>query len=141
MHRANVISANDVSPEGRAPRPDAREPWVLVVDDDEATRSALAEMLTEFGLRVTTAEDGEEALSLVRHRMPKVALVDLVMPRRDGWSFISALRQLPGGKDVAVVSMTAHGGAALARAPVSQGYLAKPVSLDRLLDTVARLGG
>ena len=124
MHRVN-ISAN------------AREPWVLIVDDDEATRSALAEMLTEFGLRVTTAEDGEEALALVRQRMPKVALVDLVMPRRDGWSFISALRQLPGGEDVAVVSMTAH---ALARAPVSQGYLAKPVSLDRLLDTVARLG-
>ena len=124
-----------------ASRPGNGESWVLVVDDDAETRAAFAEVLQEAGLRVVTAEDGDAALRLVRERLPALAIVDLVMPKVDGWSFITALRALPDGQSVPVISMTAHGTSILAGAPVSQGYLAKPVSLVHLLDAVGRLCG
>ena len=111
------------------------------MDDDAETRDAFAEVLQDAGLRVVTAEDGEAALRLVRERLPALAIVDLVMPKVDGWSFMTALRALPDGQSVPVISMTAHGTSILAGAPVSQAYLAKPVSLAHLLDAVGRLCG
>jgi CheY-like chemotaxis protein len=67
--------------------------WVVVVDDDEAVREAIGEVLTEDGFQVRLARDGDEALRVL-HEVPRpcVALIDLVMPRIDGWQLVRAIQ-------------------------------------------------
>lgn len=64
---------------------------VLVVDDDEGVRESGAEILRAAGLSVAEAEDGEVALEMLREIHPRVILLDLRMPRRDGLSLIASL--------------------------------------------------
>src|SRR5512132_4086682 len=64
--------------------------WVLVVEDDAALREALSDALRDEGFTVTAAADGREALDLLRVTAspnPSVILLDLAMPRMNGWQF------------------------------------------------------
>lgn len=64
---------------------------VLVVDDDKAVRESGAEILRSAGLTVAEAEDGEVALQILRDIHPRLILLDLRMPRKDGFSLIASL--------------------------------------------------
>jgi two-component system, NtrC family, response regulator AtoC len=111
---------------------------VLVVDDDEAVCVALRDVLHEAGYKVATARNGEQALVLLSAVTPDIFLVDLMMPVMDGWGLVAQLRADARLRSIPVVVMTAGGTSALARAPVAAGYLAKPLKLDQLLQTLAR---
>ena len=65
---------------------------ILVVDDEEAARTTLGQILTEDGFEVRLAADGEGALRLVAAELPDIVLTDLRMPGLDGHAVISALR-------------------------------------------------
>ena len=65
---------------------------VLVVDDDEATRSAERAVLTESGFRVTEARDGEEAMRAIQNDPPALIVLDIQMPGVDGPAFARELR-------------------------------------------------
>lgn len=81
---------------------------VVVVDDDDAVRDAIAEVLALDGYHVVTACDGDEALRLIGvASRPCVALVDLVMPNVDGWELVRALSEAPGLRDIPIVCTTA----------------------------------
>jgi CheY-like chemotaxis protein len=116
--------------------------WILVVDDDEATRLAIEEVLIDEGYLVRTAQHGQDALEILRTgKPPALVVVDMMMPVMDGWAFIGVMRQEPTLADVGVVAMSAGGNGLLAMAPVSSDYLPKPVNLERLLGTVRRFCG
>jgi DNA-binding response OmpR family regulator len=66
---------------------------VLVVDDDEATRSAVRAVLTEVGFRVIEARDGAEAMRQIQNDPPALVVLDIQMPGVDGPSFARALRK------------------------------------------------
>ena len=66
---------------------------VLVVDDDEATRSAERAVLTEVGFRVIEARDGAEAMRQIQNDPPAIIVLDIQMPGVDGPSFALALRK------------------------------------------------
>lgn len=108
-------------------------PTVLVVDDDDAIREALAEVLSDEGYSVVTRRDGAEALSYLKagHR-PKAIILDLWMPQMDGWRLRRELLADPELEKIPVVVLTAASSDAPAPLKVA-GVLRKPVALQALL--------
>ena len=108
---------------------------VVVVDDDDAVREALADVLSLDGYEVMTARDGDEALRVLgKVARPCVALVDLVMPRIDGWELARTIHASPELRDIAVLCTTAG------RDDVPPGcyaILRKPFD-DRMLSSAVR---
>lgn len=82
------------------------KPVVLVVDDDMAQRLLMVETLLEDNLFVEEAADGQEALEAFERNTADLVLMDVKMPRMDGFTACKAMRQLPGGQDVAIVLVT-----------------------------------
>jgi CheY-like chemotaxis protein len=106
---------------------------VLVVDDDEAIRDVVAEVLREEGYEVQSAENGEQALALMRSSHPSIVLLDLMMPVMSGWELLEQVatdRELLHIPIVVVSAMAAPG---------AHEHLQKPLDLDRLLTTVERI--
>jgi CheY-like chemotaxis protein len=81
---------------------------VLVADDDEAVRTAVAEVLREEGFDVSLAADGAQALALLLTQPPPaLLLLDLMMPRTSGWDVLEAMKRRPELEGVAVIVLTA----------------------------------
>jgi two-component system chemotaxis response regulator CheY len=108
---------------------------VLVVEDDEAIRDSVVDILEVEGYSVASAGNGREALDvLAQSQRPCVVLLDLMMPEMDGWEFVASLRSDSCLSTIPVVVTTATsaappGGVAL--------VLRKPIRVDALLDAVA----
>jgi DNA-binding response OmpR family regulator len=108
---------------------------ILVVDDDEAILEVVADVLRFEGYPVETAGDGAEALDAVDRRRPALVLLDMRMPRLDGWGFARILRER--GIELPILVMTAARDAAgWADEIGAQGFLAKPFDIGELLDAV-----
>jgi len=106
---------------------------LLLVDDDEAFRKALARELGRLGYEVATAGSGEEALHRFAEREPEVVLLDLRLPDRDGLEVLASIREVSPGTDV--IMLTGHGSIDTAIESVRKGafdYVAKPCPLDEL---------
>jgi adenylate cyclase len=80
---------------------------VLVVEDDDATRTILREMMGREGCQVDLAENGLVALESVAKAKPDIILLDLLMPKMNGFEFLEALRATPDGSDIPIVVLTA----------------------------------
>jgi PAS domain S-box-containing protein len=80
---------------------------VLVVDDDPADRKLLTDLLAAEGGQVLTASDGQEALELLRDERPDLIVLDLMMPRLDGFAVVEGIRARPDWQDVPVLIVTA----------------------------------
>jgi CheY-like chemotaxis protein len=110
---------------------------VLVIDDDEAIRSALAEILELSGYHVAVAADGVEGVELLEYGLePSAIVLDLMMPRMDGWTFLRRLRDDPRyhGTPVVVTSAVAS-----ESPPGADACLQKPFDFSQLHRAVARL--
>ena len=66
---------------------------ILIVDDQSSVRTLLKDYLSSQGYRVVTANDGQEALFVARHEHPNLVLLDIMMPKMDGYQFLSAFRR------------------------------------------------
>jgi CheY-like chemotaxis protein len=85
-------------------------PMVLIVDDEADLVSGLSELLESEGYRVATAMDGLEALDQLRRGLrPTVILLDLMMPRMDGWDFRQEQLKDDDLKEIPVIVLTAAG--------------------------------
>ena len=112
---------------------------IMVVEDDEGIRAALAQALIEEGYLVITAENGRQALDSLRTGpLPGLILLDLMMPVMDGRAFLGVRAADPHLADVPVVVVTADTRATYeAHTLDAQAVLAKPLSLQTLLEAVA----
>jgi CheY-like chemotaxis protein len=111
-------------------------PILLVVDDDPPIRSLLTTVLEDEGYQVAVAQDGEEAWAQLQQVKPALVLLDLQMPRMNGWAFIEQAKA--EGLSVPVVVMSAvlaSTSEALALGAVD--CLSKPFDLNDLLGMVA----
>ena len=81
--------------------------YVLLVDDDEVVRRGVRQALEPIGWRVTEAADGQEAVALLATARPDVIILDLMMPKMDGFEFLDELRERPDWQDIPVVVITA----------------------------------
>jgi CheY-like chemotaxis protein len=114
---------------------------VLVADDDPMIRELVTRILEDAGYRVLAAEDGAEALELIRAHRPTAAILDVMMPRLDGIETMRRLRDDPETADLPVMLVTAHAAAADLREGRRLGadYLRKPFTADDLRERVAGL--
>jgi CheY-like chemotaxis protein len=105
---------------------------VLVVDDDPASRELLSRFVLRDGFAVRTAHDGEEGLRLAKQLRPTAILLDVMMPRMDGWSVLTALKADPELAEIPVVMVSIVQERALAVSLGAADYLIKPVQWHRL---------
>lgn len=82
-------------------------PQVLVVDDETAARRNVARALGEAGLRVRTAADGVDALECVAQRRPDLIVLDVMMPRLDGFEVLKHLKANPDTETIPLLILTA----------------------------------
>lgn len=112
---------------------------VLVVEDNPDLREVLGTILIHHGFRVVTAGDGREAVDRVAETRPDLVLMDLMMPRMDGYEAIAAMNG-DGPPPFPVVAVTAS---EVTRSQITRhGFidlLRKPVRARDLLATVERL--
>ncbi len=86
-----------------------RQARILVADDDLHTRNLVCEVCEALGHATLVAEDGEQALARALETTPDLLLLDLMMPRLDGFEILRRLRATPGNRDIAVIILTAVG--------------------------------
>ena len=110
---------------------------VLIVDDDEFAREALATFLAGEGYPVLEAADGRVALDRLQESAVGAILLDIMMPVMDGWEFRSAQMDDPSLAVIPVMVITADPTARGRAASLGvQGYMTKPIQFDRLLQFV-----
>ena len=110
---------------------------VLVVDDNEACRMAIAASLTHSGFQVVGADNGRSALQAVRECRPDVILMDLMMPEVDGWQAVAAIRADPETSTIPVLACTASSpDRDRIRSAGFTGCIAKPARLPAILDAI-----
>ncbi|MEK7338285.1 MAG: ATP-binding protein, partial [candidate division NC10 bacterium] len=122
-----------------AEHPGARR--ILVVEDERVFLRAVEDCLREAGFLVETAEDGEKALARLGVRVPDLLILDLSLPRLDGWELIRLLRAEPATTALPILVLTGLG-VEHAERSVALGaneFLTKPVSGTVLLNTVRAL--
>jgi signal transduction histidine kinase/CheY-like chemotaxis protein len=124
-----------------APALPAAASSVLVVDDNPDITETMTLLLQAWGYRTLSATDGEAGLALVEAHRPDVVLMDLGMPRMDGYQLARRIRALPGGNAMTLIAVSGWGQAAdLARsreAGIDQ-HLLKPVDPARLREMLER---
>ncbi|WP_029895770.1 ATP-binding protein [Desulfohalovibrio reitneri] len=119
------------------PQRDDRRPWrLLVVDDDQAVRTYLAQLLRSEGFAVDEAANGLQALDRAVTNPPDLITMDLMMPGMDGGTVITSLRQNAATRRIPVLVITA-----LQDEPVigADARLLKPIHEDQLLETINAL--
>jgi two-component system, response regulator, stage 0 sporulation protein F len=106
---------------------------ILVVEDDDAIREFVCDVLIDEGYAALTAPNGVDALDVVHHTPPALILLDLRMPGMDGWEFLDHYHRLPAPHAPVIVCTTASD-ADLRAAPVhASSVITKPFDLDYLL--------
>lgn len=79
---------------------------ILIVEDEESTRRALSEKITEAGFDVLIAEDGEIGLKLAKENIPDLILSDVIMPKMHGIDMLNILQSEKWGKNIPVIVLT-----------------------------------
>jgi len=119
-----------------------RRPVVLVVEDDPALGDVIMTALRDDGLDSRLASDGDEAMRLVDSLEPSCMILDLMMPRRDGFSVLRELRSDGRLAKIPVVVVTAMFGLSERNYATELGaadYVTKPFELDDLVGRVRAL--
>lgn len=115
---------------------------ILAVDDDPVIQRLLVVNLEMEGYEVEVASDGEEALDKIRSFRPAVVLLDVMMPKKDGWQVCAEVRADPELKDTRIVFLSARAQDADVQRGVELGadaYLTKPFDPVELLELVEEL--
>lgn len=114
---------------------------VLVIDDDQTVHELMQRQLSKEGYRVLLAKNGEDGLRIAREVKPAVITLDVLLPGRDGWAVLSALKADPQLADIPVIMMTVIDEKQMGFALGAADYLTKPIDWDRLSETLKKHGG
>jgi len=125
-----------------APTPSDDRPLAMVVDDSITVRRVMERFLERSGMRVVTAKDGMDAVSLLQDHKPDIILLDIEMPRMDGYEFASHVRNDERFSDVPIIMITSRVGDKHRARAIEVGvndYLGKPYQDPQLLEAIQRL--
>ena len=110
---------------------------VLVVDDDPAVHDVLAATLKD-GYRITHANDGVEALHIMRADPPDIVTLDVMMPKMDGWSVLGVMKSEPHLAHIPVIMLTIVDDRNLGFSLGASEYMTKPIDRNRLVALVEK---
>lgn len=117
-------------------------PTIMVVDDSVTVRKVTGRALERQGFRVITAKDGVDAMRMLQDNTPDAMLLDIEMPRMDGFEVARLVRSTQRLKDMPIVMITSRTGSKHRQRALSMGvnrYLGKPYQEDVLLNTLDEL--
>jgi len=137
-----------VSQAPKAPAPEPREEGlgtgnrcrILVVDDNVDSADSLAMLLRMMGHEVQTVSDGESAVAVAEDFRPDVAVLDIGLPKVNGYDLAKRIRERPWGRDIVLVALTGWGQESHRRRSAESGFnhhLTKPVEFDVLHQILA----
>ncbi|MDH3473636.1 MAG: response regulator [Rhodospirillales bacterium] len=115
---------------------------VLIVDDEPNIVLSLEVLMSRAGFDVRVARDGEAALTAMEEKVPDLVLLDVMMPKRDGYDICQMIRTKPEWKDVRVIMLTARGREVEREKGIALGaddYITKPFSTRELVEQVRKL--
>lgn len=127
----------------------ANEKLILVVDDDPDLVEAISMKLESKNYRVGKAYDGIEAWDKVQEERPDLIILDVMMPRKNGYELCDELKKNPEYQDIIIVLLTAVGSAVTSTrythqdgmSTLADDYIAKPIDLDKLMSMVDEFTG
>ena len=125
-----------------APPISDKRPTALVVDDSITVRRVMERFLQRSGMRVITAKDGLDAVSKLQDGIPDIILLDIEMPRMDGYEFATHVRNDPRVSDIPIIMITSRVGDKHRARAIEIGvndYLGKPYQDAQLLEAIERL--
>ena len=132
------VHAEPPRPEAAAPAGPQR-PTVLVVDDSITVRKVTSRLLTRHGMNVLTAKDGVDAVAVMQEQLPDLVLLDIEMPRMDGYELARHMRASPDLNAIPIIMITSRAGRKHRDLALSLGvrrYLGKPYQETELLENV-----
>ena len=112
---------------------------ILVADDEASMRKVLSLRLGSCGYKIILVADGCEAVQLAKERRPDLVLLDVMMPRLDGFETCRTLKAAQETRDIPVLLITAKDSESLSadvRASGADGYVRKPYDYQELLDSI-----
>ena len=119
-----------------------RQSYVLVVDDSPSVRRVVGNMLKANGWEVQTARDGIEALDVIARQAPAAVLLDIEMPRMDGYELLATLRSQEQYRHLPLIVLTSRAATKHQQRALQLGadaYVIKPYQDEELLNTIATL--
>jgi len=141
QHARSALAKTAIAPAAMAAPAAAAAPLIMVVDDSLTVRKITSRLLEREGYRVLTAKDGVDALELIKDTLPAVMLVDIEMPRMDGFELTRTVRgdQRTRGIPIIVISSrTAEKHRDQATQLGVNAFLGKPYQESELLEQVMK---
>jgi DNA-binding response OmpR family regulator len=117
---------------------------ILIIEDDASVRTLLEKSLSARGFGVSIAKDGLEGLTRLDSERPDLIIVDIMMPRLDGMTFVKAIKGHEKTKPIPVIFLTAKSDAKTMIEGINVGarfYITKPFQLDELISKVEKALG
>ncbi len=115
---------------------------ILVVEDNEMNRDVITRRLRRKGFEIAVAVDGVEGMDVALKEQPDLILLDLSLPRVDGWALARLLRAEPRTQRIPIIALTSHAMVGDRQKAIRAGcddYATKPVDLPSLLNQIQTL--
>ena len=120
---------------------DSEDNLVVLVDDDVAMHDLIKRTISKLSLTLIGATNSEKGMELIREVKPKLILLDVLMPGRDGWSLLKECKTDKELKDIPVIMISQLNQSNLAASLGANDYLTKPIDRSHFVNTVQRLLG
>lgn len=117
---------------------------VLVADDEPNIVLSLQFLMNQAGFDVRVARDGEEAIAMIEEHAPDLVLLDVMMPKKDGYEVCQTIRNNPAWQGVRIIMLTAKGREVEREKGMAMGadeYITKPFSTRYVVERVKQLLG
>lgn len=114
---------------------------IMIIEDDPSVRTLLDKALTAKGYRVSLVSDGLEGLTSLETQTPDLLIVDIMMPRLDGMTFVKAIKANPSTAEMPVIFLTAKNDPRSMIDGINVGakfYVTKPFQIDELIRKIEK---
>ena len=132
---------NEDEVEGSVINLDDQDNLVVLVDDDVAMHDLIKRTISKLNLTLLGATNSEKGMELIREVKPKLILLDVLMPGRDGWSLLKECKTDKDLKDIPVIMISQLNQSNLASSLGANDYLTKPIDRTHFINTLKRILG
>ncbi len=121
-----------------------RKTTIIVIDDSITMRKVTARILERHNIQVVTAKDGLDAVAMLQTQVPDLAILDIEMPRMDGFEVVAHVRNQQSLRGLPIIMVTSRGGEKHRERAMKLGvndYLTKPYQEEQLMQSIRRILG